>query len=323
MEQTAVLVEQDLPCLVCGYNLRALPVLGNCPECGSPVLRSIRGDLLRYANETWVKRVQLGLRLVHWSLLVLVASLVFTFLGMLLNSLFESRGGEGMLSFGAMTIAAGIVLIGWPVATMVGWWLATTKDPADAETLGMERIALRITGILVLPVFALWVNPHVFVAPAAWMDAAIEAVTLLCFALVWLHLYLLVRFVVTVNRRCSPAEEDWQKHRDTAPTRLRRYVRWVPLFPLLFHGVAILATRNDPTSSLAPYAWGNGVGYVIMMLVWLVIIANVETTLRCIRAERIAAAYQDDSEDFSGVGELGSAVPHSEHAAELPDSDRS
>ncbi|MCZ6543380.1 MAG: hypothetical protein O6768_06910, partial [Planctomycetota bacterium] len=31
----------DLPCVSCGYNLRAARVVGVCPECGQPVSDSL------------------------------------------------------------------------------------------------------------------------------------------------------------------------------------------------------------------------------------------------------------------------------------------
>jgi hypothetical protein len=58
-----VLIDFDLPCTTCGYNLRALQVIGSCPECSQPVMRSIdlhmrrrisRFDLTRFRD--WPER---------------------------------------------------------------------------------------------------------------------------------------------------------------------------------------------------------------------------------------------------------------------------
>jgi uncharacterized repeat protein (TIGR04138 family) len=35
-------IDVDLPCAACGYNLRGLAVAGRCPECGAPVIASVR-----------------------------------------------------------------------------------------------------------------------------------------------------------------------------------------------------------------------------------------------------------------------------------------
>ena len=35
-------VNDDAPCVHCKYNLRGLPFTGSCPECGRPVLDTVR-----------------------------------------------------------------------------------------------------------------------------------------------------------------------------------------------------------------------------------------------------------------------------------------
>jgi uncharacterized repeat protein (TIGR04138 family) len=37
----ASIIPSDLPCIVCGYNLRTLTVEGQCPECGQPVVKTL------------------------------------------------------------------------------------------------------------------------------------------------------------------------------------------------------------------------------------------------------------------------------------------
>ena len=50
------LVVIDLSCRRCGYNLRTLAEAGRCPECGSPVGLSTRGNFLQFADPDWVAR---------------------------------------------------------------------------------------------------------------------------------------------------------------------------------------------------------------------------------------------------------------------------
>ena len=38
-------IDQDLPCLKCGYNLRGLRDDGECPDCGNDVGNAARGCL--------------------------------------------------------------------------------------------------------------------------------------------------------------------------------------------------------------------------------------------------------------------------------------
>ncbi|HVP12265.1 MAG TPA: hypothetical protein VMV94_13890 [Phycisphaerae bacterium] len=65
-------IADDMACVICGYNLRSLQASGRCPECGSPVHRSIHGDLLRYADAEWLGKVLLGITLMLWGILVMI-----------------------------------------------------------------------------------------------------------------------------------------------------------------------------------------------------------------------------------------------------------
>ncbi len=53
----------DPLCVHCAYNLRGLASDGRCPECGTSIARSIRGDLLWQADLAWLTRVSGGFTL--------------------------------------------------------------------------------------------------------------------------------------------------------------------------------------------------------------------------------------------------------------------
>ena len=59
-------VDADLYCGKCGYNVRALPRNGLCPECGGLISAALRGNLLMYADATWVGRLRVGMTLLMW-----------------------------------------------------------------------------------------------------------------------------------------------------------------------------------------------------------------------------------------------------------------
>ena len=46
-------LDQNLPCLRCGYNLRTLNNDTRCPECSTSVAASLDTTLLRYADPSW------------------------------------------------------------------------------------------------------------------------------------------------------------------------------------------------------------------------------------------------------------------------------
>lgn len=70
---TIAVIQQDLPCIHCGYNLRTLAHDARCPECGAAVVDSLNGQL----SQSLIRRVRIGTAL-------LAASLLMTFIYFLL-----------------------------------------------------------------------------------------------------------------------------------------------------------------------------------------------------------------------------------------------
>jgi hypothetical protein len=48
-------IHTDLPCYVCGYNLKGMGTDVNCPECGVPIARTLRSGL-QHADPVWLGR---------------------------------------------------------------------------------------------------------------------------------------------------------------------------------------------------------------------------------------------------------------------------
>ncbi len=50
----------DTPCQGCGYNLKSVPMAGNCPECGVDLWDSLEGYRLKYEDPAWVRGLYQG-----------------------------------------------------------------------------------------------------------------------------------------------------------------------------------------------------------------------------------------------------------------------
>jgi len=135
-------VDADRPCLGCGYNLRNLGVDGQCPECGSPVERSLRGNLLEFASREYVANLRRGCTLVEIGVIAEVLGGIAVF--GLAAAVAISRGA--LIKGGAMPSMAGmpveqinsLVEVGASLVAVLGWWLLSNPDPAmlgpDADT---------------------------------------------------------------------------------------------------------------------------------------------------------------------------------------------
>jgi hypothetical protein len=180
-------IRLDLPCLSCGYNLRSLHLLGQCPECGAPIRKTVEAHIV--GSVDWVQRLDrgasylvsaigtllaaaglliVGVSLLGRSLGELPSQLVVAFLGafalatalqavygLLLLAARDPRRGvrrEG-LSIRRMTIVVIVLaLVAWAVFGV--WWLS---DPPRGARIGRGSLIVAIAiSVGVLPPLILW-----------------------------------------------------------------------------------------------------------------------------------------------------------------------
>lgn len=145
-------VAADLPCVVCGYNVRTQPGDGICPECATPIVKSLQRGLLRFASPPWVRTLARGARL------ILIALGIGFILGPLVQFIasflfFASAPPAGLSVFwGLQQIIFGLVPLIMGIVGVV--WL-TRRAPGEDEPAGMTarkltRVAICAAAVVLL-----------------------------------------------------------------------------------------------------------------------------------------------------------------------------
>ena len=122
----------DVTCRRCAYNLRGLREEGHCPECGTPVGRSTRGDFLQYSDPTWVAKLGRGVHLILWCIgLSIVAYIIAIALA---------------FAFSVPFNIATLVVFAASLVGFWGTWLLTEPDPSQIgeDIYGTARKVVRI-----------------------------------------------------------------------------------------------------------------------------------------------------------------------------------
>ena len=114
-------LDRSAVCVRCFYDLRGLPVNGNCPECGESIARSLSGDLLRGCTPEYLRTLCVGLRLMSIGLCLSV----FVTLATIINDILNLGVPEISFSIYALSFMVDCVLL-------LGYWKYTTLEPTHA-----------------------------------------------------------------------------------------------------------------------------------------------------------------------------------------------
>ena len=135
-------------CLQCGYALRGLDTTRNCPECGSPIRRSLMGNLLEFSAPEYVRSLHRGviMILVAMILRVLVGLMTIVVMFAVIAAMQSSRANFSALheQFQLWVAIAALPVTG---LMLIGWWLFSMPDPAivGAEKGQTPRMIIRVT----------------------------------------------------------------------------------------------------------------------------------------------------------------------------------
>ncbi|MEM7227597.1 MAG: hypothetical protein AAF432_02165 [Planctomycetota bacterium] len=165
-------------CLRCGYALTGLDLDGACPECGTPVTRSLQGNLLHFSDPAYVRKLRAGL-------LVVVIGIVIDMLLLITNIAFGSfiafQTGSGASLNASVQIFEAISTIleaAIAIALIFGWWTFSAPDPAflGRESGNVARRIVRITAIIIAITLFVRVIFELAV-PTAWAANVVGGLT--------------------------------------------------------------------------------------------------------------------------------------------------
>jgi serine/threonine protein kinase len=164
-------IELELPCVDCGYLLKGLSARGRCPECGAPVARSLKGQLLTAASLSWLRRINKGLSQINAALL---CALLGAFAGLILGGVLVTLlGDEGMsLVKRAVPYFQGLLGAAFIALAMMGILNVTALEPRLSLSEGTTtlRRCARISGVVAVVLF---LSDLILASvPWAWVTAA-------------------------------------------------------------------------------------------------------------------------------------------------------
>ncbi|MBN1341987.1 MAG: hypothetical protein JXQ73_04865 [Phycisphaerae bacterium] len=135
---TSGVIERNVSCVFCDYNLRGLPADGRCPECGRQIADSTKSDLLSLAHPRWVKRIRIGAAFMLVGLVLMALLWGVTAFGYLLRFMSNFPPAfYGAISGPFRYLGVGVFAL--------GVWLLATPDPREVldRRVGWVRMLCR------------------------------------------------------------------------------------------------------------------------------------------------------------------------------------
>lgn len=127
-------IAEQVHCRDCGYSIFGLPINGDCPECGTSIAWSVRGNLLAYSDPAWLAKLAASM---GWLIAWAFASIASGFVAGAVGAATSSTVPESVLN----AIVSALLLI--------GLWLFSAPEPNVHEGPGINARKLIRLGIAV------------------------------------------------------------------------------------------------------------------------------------------------------------------------------
>lgn len=153
-------VPAEINCINCGYHLVGLPVAGDCPECATPIRRSMFERLLRHEPIVWLSRVASGIQIWHTGISRLLV-LPLVGLGVMVLVIVLEQFRDPLFTKAIDRIIGEVIAYGFLAAlaffTLLyirGIWLMTTPRADETSVVGGVRKQTRWLAVSVPFLFA-------------------------------------------------------------------------------------------------------------------------------------------------------------------------
>ncbi len=259
------------PCISCGYSVDRLEVTALCPECATPVERSVRGDALRYVNPEYVAALARGFRYYYNGL---VTAIAISFIGGLTVFLL---GGLSSALTNILTVLFPAAAI---IAAQVGAYFIATRDPrGDNQTTPIKsREILRNTAVIIVGLslvqIAFQMTGAMITPSATWIYVVSIANTLAYIA----QYFAMVNIII------------WLAGKGPNPRFVKRARRDRVVIPCLYITGPLLVAALTLSSLMGIAATGAPLSIALMSLVGLaamvLMLAGLIMYLSLIRAAR-------------------------------------
>ncbi|MEN0021222.1 MAG: hypothetical protein AAF747_10095 [Planctomycetota bacterium] len=153
-------LRHSLLCRGCEYDLLGLSRSSACPECGKPIVETLRGDYLQYADQAWLGTISRGIsRHVLWPFALMLGLLLFGVGWAASNAAVGVRTYElaYQIAGTVVIVVGGGLLCATPVLLIWGWWRFTTPEPGRAEQQRSVQKRARVGLIVTAASTALYV----------------------------------------------------------------------------------------------------------------------------------------------------------------------
>lgn len=283
------------PCITCDYDLQGLPDTALCPECATPVSRSLADRRLRNADIKWLTTTTIAAiwlaRCIAWPVYAFLGFFLLSMgFGMIMAAAFAGGGPPDstlmlvlMIGLGGIQALAALFFV---IAYIPFAFLVTTVQTHFASPIESERLPVRLTCWAPVALFVFLIVQRYFApffAPLpAWTPDLFLSVIVLVFALHDAFLRRALRALALRTDDFNPKRR--KRHRN--PMRHAVIIGAI-LFILVWFPYALAFVNNTPFTAISPV--GRGLFLLAALLATASLHAPLKDTATALKAELRAA----------------------------------